>query len=269
MPKSAGIGYGQFTAAKVELFSIIIKYHMLITQAVLQKHSNIYQPYYHYIDLTSGCGYTPNGLKGCAIAFVEQAESADITIPCNADFIECEQSHIENLQQILNQRKIENGWKNTCFNFHTGKYQELIPLIVNSRNNDFGIAFIDHSGNMPDFETLKYISMKRPKMEILIYLPSTNLKRIHQYTGKKLSDYLSTIPKKSWLIRKPERSDRHKWTFLLGTNAKDLFRDYPSIKFYKIESKKGQDILKQLNLTAKEQFEDSQPTLFSNDENKI
>ena len=96
------------------------------------------------------------------------------------------------------------------------------------------------------------------KMEILIYLASTNVKRVYQHTEKRLKDYIDCIGKKYWLIRKPLRGDSHKWTFLLGSNAKSLFGDYRGINAYRLDSDIGQKILEQLNLTKQERIDSKQ-----------
>ncbi len=176
MPKVNGIGYGEFTPIKIDHFSKIAKAHLLITQAVLNRNSGYYPQNYHYIDLTAGCGQTPNGEKGCAITFVQQAESDNITINSTMSFFECDQGKLDELKHELEKQKLENRWRKSSWNFYCGKYEELIPNLINSKTKDFGLFFIDPSGELPDFDILKHLSIVRPKMEILIYLPSTNVK---------------------------------------------------------------------------------------------
>jgi three-Cys-motif partner protein len=262
MPKENDVGYSSSTGRKIATFSTIVAYHLLLTQAVLLKNSTIFPQHYNYLDLTAGCGSTPNGIKGAAIAFIEQAEKVQVKIRTTAHFIECNEKNILLLEEKLQKRKDESMWKNSEWHFHNGKYQEIIPSLLPSKNKDFGLVFIDHSGDPPNFGTLSYIAEMRPRTEILIYLPSTNIKRIYQYTKKKLKDYIESIPKKNWLIQRPKKGDRHKWTYLLGTNAENLFRAYPSIEFYPLDTEDGQKVLHDLNFTSKEKFEESQPKLF-------
>lgn len=101
----------------------------------------------------------------------------------------------------------------------------------------------------------------RPRMEILIYLPATNIKRLFPYTNKLLSDFMKTIGKKYWLIRKPIPWDQHQWTFLLGIN-KDILKDYKKIDFFKLDSEQAQSFFPKLNLSSKQMRDAVQPKLF-------
>lgn len=263
MPKIDNVGYGDCTERKMDDFSKIVAMHLAITQAVLKKNIRLYPQSYRYIDLTSGKGYSPNGVKGSPIAFLEQAEHEKFELPYRADLIECEPKNMGELKSAIAEAKNRIKWVASDINFHLGRYQDEIKKLLPIRNNnEFGLVFVDHSGDMPDFQVLHYISEMRPKMEILIYLSSTNVKRIYQHTEKRLTDYIDSIGKKYWLVRKPISWDQFKWTFLLGSNAPSLFRDYSRIDFYRLETKRGQQILEELNLTEKEQFEAKQPKLF-------
>ncbi len=256
MPKTDDVGYGDCTAKKMTDFSRIVRMHLSITQAVLRKNSNLYPQYYRYIDLTAGKGYSPNGVKGSPIAFLEQAENEIFELPYCADFIEYIPKNMAELKDAIGREKIRNSWRTPDIDFYIGIYQdEIKKLLPRKSNREFGLVFVDPSGEMPDFQVLHFIAEMRPKMEILIYLPSTNVKRTYQYTEKRLKDYIDSIGKKHWLVRKPISWDQFKWTFLLGSNAQSLFGDYKSIDFFRLESQKGQKILEKLNLTEKEQIE--------------
>jgi three-Cys-motif partner protein len=260
MPKEDGVGYGDCTEIKIAHFTKIVSMHLVVTQFVLNKFNKVYPLHYHYVELTAGKGFSPGGVKGSPIAFLEQAEAENFKLPYQADFIECETKNIGELEEALKHEKESKGWKGANWRFHCGKYQEEIPLLLKSKSYEFGLVFVDPSGDLPDFDTLHYIAEMRPKMEILIYLPSTNVKRTYQYTEKRLTDYIDIIGKKNWLIRKAIAWDQFKWTFLLGSNA-PIFKDYKSIEFFRLESKQGKDILEKLNLTEKEQIESKQYNL--------
>ncbi|OQY29878.1 MAG: hypothetical protein DRI56_12335 [Chloroflexota bacterium] len=257
MPKIDNVGYGDCTGIKMEHFPRIVAMHLAVTQAVLNKNS-YFRQHYRYIDLTAGKGFSPNGDKGSPIVFLDQAESTKFQIPYRADFIEQESKNINELKEAINREKKKNGWVARDIHFHNNTYQIEIPILLSEKNDkEFGLVFVDPSGELPDFDCLRYIAKMRPRMEILIYLSSTNVKRTIQYTGKRLSDYIGNIEKSHWLIRKAISWDQFKWTFLLGSNA-SLFKDYKSINFYQLESQDGQTILEKLDFTKKERVEAKQ-----------
>jgi three-Cys-motif partner protein len=262
MPKIDDVGFGDCTEIKISDYSKIIAMHMAITKAVICKYQTTYKNRYHYIELTSGKGYTPNGRPGSPIIFLEIAENKLENIEYYADFIECKPKNIEELQISLESERQRRNWKNNNWNFHCGKYQDEVPILLNNRSNELGLIFIDPSGDLPNLGTIQYITEMRPKMEILLYLSSTNIKRSLLYTDMRLVDFINKIGKNNWLVRKPINWDQHKWTFLLGSNAPNLFKDYKSINFYQVESLIGQGIIEGLNFTKKEQFEALQPKLF-------
>lgn len=127
---------------------------------------------------------------------------------------------------------------------------------------ELGIVYVDPSGDLPDFKSLAHISQMRPRMELLLYLSATNVKRQFQQTQKFLSDFLSETGKQHWLIRKPVKGDTHQWTFLLGSNS-DLSKPYRNIQsyFYLLNSVEGKLVFEKMNLSQEQRFEQKQPRL--------
>jgi hypothetical protein len=156
-----------------------------------------------------------------------------------------------------------NNWPdtNTKVFLHNNKYENTIPELFTSRDDkELGLVFIDPSGNKPDLGTLKYITQMRPKMELLLYLAATNIKREFGYTNKYLSDYMREIGKEYWLIKKPIKGDKFQWTFLLGSNS-DIFKDYKKIDFLRLDSAEAQKFFPILELTTKQRQDLIQPKL--------
>jgi three-Cys-motif partner protein len=261
MPIENGVGYGELTALKIEHLSKIMGMHLAITQAVLNKFPHFNQQY-RFIDMTAGKGINPNDVSGSPIVFLEQVFSEAFRLPFRADFIERSEKNLEELKTNIEKVLPQSASNHHELNFMLGNYEEVIPKLLAFQNTkEFGLIFVDPSGEVPDFETLKFIAQKRPKMEILIYLAATNVKRVHHFTEKLLSDHMMHIGKKHWLIRKPIPWDSHKWTFLLGSNT-SIFKDYKKIDFLRLDSDEAQDFFPKLNLTKKQIQDKIQPSLF-------
>jgi three-Cys-motif partner protein len=261
MPIENGIGFGEYTGVKIEHFGKILAMHMAITQAVIKKHQPYYELAYRYIDLTAGKGSTPDGNKGSPIVFLDKVDNPKFDIPYRADFIEREQCHVEELQKAVWSHPM---CQRQYVHFHHGENENVIPNLLRSKkDNELGLVYVDPTGDLPDFRTLAFISEMRPKMEILLNLSATNVKRRYQQTQKLLADFLSETNKQNWLIRKPFRADNHQWTLLLGSNS-DLFVPYKSIRnyFYLLNSPEGQAVFERLNLSQEQRIEQKQPRLF-------
>ena len=262
MPKKDGVGFGEFTELKIKNLGKIFDMHLAITQAVLRKNP-YYKQSYRYIDATAGKGYVPEStMLGSPLVFINSSASPHIEMACNVNLFECVEENYNELVRNFEACSQQHGWdtKNHV-KFHPGKYEEMLPKIFPTKKpKDLGLLFIDHSGDLPDFEAIKYLSKMRPRMEILIYLPARTIKRLYHITNKSLLDYMGEMGKKNWLIRKPVKWDNMEWTFLLGSNT-NIFKDYKDIDFYRLTSQEAQLFFPKLNLTSKQRMAKVQPKL--------
>lgn len=259
MPIVDKVGYGELTPLKIEILSRILDMHLAVTQAVLRKNP-YYRQIYRYIDVTAGKGYTPDGrIIGSPLVFLNSVKLLNQHIPYMVDLIECEDTNLTELRANVRRHCQQNGLDSKQIKFHLGNYENKVPELLPTPNDlELGLVFVDPSGNLPDFETVSYISRMRPRMEILIYIPTTNVKR---QKGKLLSDYMVEMGKKYWFVRKPLAWDKFKWTFLLGTSHPTIFKDYKGIDFVRIESPEAQEFFPKLNLTAEARMRKIQPEL--------
>jgi len=284
MPKIDDVGHSDTTILKMEVLSNILDMHFMITQAVIQKYPS-YKQRYRYVDMTAGKGLVPYSgtvskvnkihalewsgkslvhegrLFGSPLVFLTVAESEKAHIPYRSDFIEANSDNYAELEESIKNYAKLNAWQDlkTKIFFHNEKHELVIPELFQSRDDkEFGLVFIDPSGNKPDLQTLKHITRTRPKMELLLYLAATNIKREFGYTNRYLSDYMREMGKEYWLIKKPAKGDKFQWTFLLGSNS-DIFKDYKRIDFLRLDSDEAQKFFPILELTAKQRQDLLQP----------
>jgi three-Cys-motif partner protein len=264
MPIENGVGYGEYTGVKIDHLSTIVAMHLAITQAVIKKHASYFEPEYRYVDLTAGKGSTPDGTMGSPIVFLTKANNSKFDIPFQADLIEREPKNIEELKKIISARS-NDFLKQGKVYYHPDNYEKVIPNLFKTKKDfELGLVYVDPTGtkDLPDINTLAFISKMRPRMEILFYLSATGVKRQFQQTHKLLEDFLNATGKQHWLIRKPIKGDKHQWTFLLGSNS-DLFKPHKSIRsyFYLLNSPEGQQVFEKMNLSQEQRTEHRQPRL--------
>ncbi|OQX61733.1 MAG: hypothetical protein B5M51_07320 [Anaerolinea sp. 4484_236] len=262
MPKKDEVGFGKFTTLKIEILEKILGMHLAITQAVLKRRS-YYKQSYRYIDVTAGKGYVPgSSMLGSPLVFIKASSSPNFAIPCNVDLFEKKEGNYQELISNFQTYSQQHAWQaRNHVAFHLGKYEDLLPPLLPTVNSkELGLLFVDHSGDIPSFETINHVSQMRPRMEILIYIPARNIKRLYHRTNKSLADYMQEVSKKYWLIRKPVRWDNLEWTFLLGSNT-DIFKNYKKIDFYRLDSSEAHAFFPKLNLTSKQRMEKVQPKL--------
>lgn len=256
-----GVGYSKSTIKKLEYLSVIFKYHLKITNAVLEKNDYFLQSY-RYIDLTAGKGYIPDIGDGSPIIFIKSVKETNFKSPIFIDLIEKENKNIISLKKIIKSTgDFPSNIQPNCINYYESNYEDEVPRIIKNKSKEFGLIYVDPTGQLPSLDTLRYIAENRPLMEILIYISATNIKRQQHYIEIELIDFTKQVKKESWLIRSPQKSDKFQFTFLMGSNAKKLFREYKQISFYPIDSKNGKDIVNRLNLTKANYQKKIQPKL--------
>ena len=176
MPVEDGVGYGELTRLKLDHFRAIVSMHIKIAMAVLQRNT-FYNQVYHYIDANAGPGKrVENGevVRGSPLIFIDTAETMNLRY--RATLIERDIGNEASLRSSL--PELTNGSIVT----HCADQAECLRQILDTRDErELGLLFVDPTG-IPDFDTVAYVSEMRPKMEILMYVQATGIKRVRQYT---------------------------------------------------------------------------------------
>lgn len=247
MPIDKGVGYGDHTQLKQDDFLGLLSLHIKIVDGITSKAKNSWQRYYTYIDMNAGPGIY-NGIVGSPMLFLSQIEQT--TIPYQATFIEQEQCNADQLSNLIGQRSPRG--KVSVVN---GSNEHALRNGSAPTKKTFGMIYHDPNG-MPNFDLLSEVSRNQcfQHMDFVIYLGATTIKRVRRAEevagsdtkAKLLADYLGSINKATWIIRKP--AGRNQWTFAIGSNWVN-FPTWQKHGFYKIDSEEGESILKRLTYT--------------------
>jgi three-Cys-motif partner protein len=235
----------EFTPRKQTGFGAILGYQLSVCRGIFQ--NPLRSKYiYTYIDINAAYGYYPSmKLDGSPLIFLKRAEKYGI--PYKAYFIEEELDNCEKLTTNIGDLA-PGKWQ-----LYNDKYENVLPDLCRKIRDSYGMLYHDPN-NIPSFDILSYVYRNNNLyfVDCLISTSATIIKRVKNGCGgKSLVDYLKTINKKFWLIRDLDKSDKHQWTLLFGTNW-DGFKNYEKQGFYRIDSSKGRDILRRCNMTADE-----------------
>jgi len=245
----------KYTPQKNEDFRFFLRTHIKITDYTLRR--NIWaDPSYHYFDITAGPGKGEYG-PGSPVIFCEEIKS--INRQYQATFIEYDEKKCQELRLNLTPYADNRGH----LTIHCGDHHSVLGEYIRTKHaKDYGLLFDDPTGQIPSFDLLAKFAEYYPRIDILIYVAPTNIKRQYQSrlcsNDLRLEDFIKQIPKAYWLIRKPQ--GRHQWTFLLGTNW-DSFPCFKSRGFYHKDSEQGQEIFNRINYT-KDELNGTNRTLF-------
>jgi three-Cys-motif partner protein len=255
---SSGQGFSENTLIKQKQFRKFVDVHLRICQVIFDKYQSNYwlSHKYHYIDLNAGPGITNEYGVGSPIIFLQESVNHKVDSRCH--FVDLESSALQELEKNIEQFPCEAKYF-PCAN-HLAIQNISDILHTYSRNNKkrlYGLIYSDENGSVPPFDELaKAFKHKHlESIDILIYFSATNVKRCLKSDSadrfKRLTEYICSVPKKHWQIRKAYVGDKHQWSFLFGTN----WMGYPEMKeldLYDIKTKKGQSILESLTYTNKE-----------------
>lgn len=248
MPISDECPVSEWTPEKLDCFATIVHIHVAISMRVLRKHQ-FYPREYRYIDATAGPGLVKElNRKGSPLLALDAISAAK----CRArmDLIDVNPLAIVQLANEM----LSRAHPGIVLKLHLGKYEEVSQELLRNKHdrNTIGLLYIDPPGTAVDADTVIDFAGEFPRMELLLCITATNMKRI----SRRPQEYLPA--KNHWLIRKPV-SHFH-WTFMLGSNC-NLFDKFRHLDMYPITSVEGREIFDKCNLTAEELARSVQPPL--------
>lgn len=143
---------------------------------------------------------------------------------------------------------------------HVEACEDGVPawLARNGRQPDrYGLVFSDPIGTEIPVRMLAQVAQTLPRVDILTYVGATAYKRrggarrARGVDSPRLAEHIRAVGKKYALIREPLDGDEQQWTFVLFTDW-DGFPDWRNEGFYRLDSQRGVEVLRRLNLTRPE-----------------
>lgn len=253
MPVENGVGVSEKTPIKEQDFGIFLRWHFIIVKSVWQRW-NIPNGVYHYFDANAGPGYHESrDCPGSPMVFLATAKQ--MGIPYEAHFVEEDEC-------IANALSKRVGKSPQAHTYCENNMQALPRLLRAIPLNRFGLIYFDPNGP-PDFDLISKISgmPETQKLDLLVRCSATSVKRVRQYTGRRLTEQLARINKQIWIIKEIGQGDPHQWTFLLGTNYANQ-RDWAREGWLRGDSVAGAIQLERMDSTNAELEARRQPALF-------
>jgi hypothetical protein len=226
MPIINGIGQGDCTIEKENIFRALLGQHIAIVREVLGNEKNYWASReYVYIDLYAGSGRNEEvECDGSPVIFLKTIKDK---LRYKAHFVEKRADNCKALREVT-------LLYNSC-TIYEGDNKDVLPGILKSvPPKSYGLVYVDPNG-IADWDLIYQVT-ENPKykfMDILLYLSATSYKRART----PVDNFLNKVSKSNWIIREPVWHDQ--WTFLFGTNYLN-YNPWKSLKMHKLKSIKGQ-----------------------------
>ena len=253
MPVINGIGISPETPIKQDHFKTIVEKHLkIVCDGIFKKNYGwVENNKYFYYDMNAGSGFY-EGIVGSPLIFLNEAIKYR-HVQFNVYLFEIEPDNIVQLERIVSEAHYPPNINIHYIQKDSSVY--LTDYLFYSHNQQFGMVYSDPTGSVPPFDTLAKFSQRKycQRTDIVINFAASTIKRIRGSSKcierRCLTDYLSVISKKAWIIR--ENHGKHQWTFLIGANWIN-FPEFRGIGFRYADSAEGQSILDNLNMSARE-----------------
>lgn len=247
------------TPVKQEWLGKILDFQFRLAQKVREKNG-IQKPFLYY-DLNAGSGVDPRTGEDGSPIIALRLLNKHFPHSFVAHFYEYKPQEYEALS-----RRIE-----VSPNVHLHHQDNRTVSIVDMRSwNDWsgwqlGLIYCDPNTIDVPYEKLAEFNHLAPRMDILINVTATSLKRTEHIKGLTLEGMLNHINKKHWWIRTPY--SKWQWTMFLGMNT-DVFKtrnlriEGKQLELVPLESEAGQAHFTRATLTVPELKDLIQPKLF-------
>lgn len=255
------------TQLKQEWFSRFAYFHLNlkhyeITQMIGRR---FFRPaYYQYIDMTAGCGYLPLLGDGSPVRHAIASEKhrrkrkGENPLRVSAHLIEENPDTFYHLQKTLDmKRKLMRCDPLYDSMIYNERYQKVIPEMFfrNGQSENgipcFGLLYCDPNGQIPEFELLKQLNAHHPRLDVLLHVSASNIKRVKgTHGGLSLLECMQHSGKRHWKIARLGTT-RHQWAFLYGTNVPNML-DRADLNLYSVRGSVGKDVFHILNFTERE-----------------
>jgi hypothetical protein len=284
MPSQKGVGLSEYTPLKQAHFQRLVSILMKASLNIMQRHTWA-MPFYTYLDLSAGPGRYADkaGLTVEGSPLIALLTARLLHLPLVAVFYEEDLATFGVLRNTLTPhfaqppQRIPQAVYWTSTQEHPqqallvyGDAQALVPELLAQWRLDaeqqdakhLGLLYSDPNGLIP-FAVLEEAARSLPQCDFLIQAGATTHKR--QYYNDRnglcstFEEMLDTIKKQFWLIR--DLYGAQHWTFLLGSNWKEMPRKLSGQGFHDLRSPEGQSIMRRANKRAKDQ--DGQGDLFT------
>jgi hypothetical protein len=244
------VGYSIYTQSKVYNFKKIVEMHTRICKGIVNRYKR-YDYRYFYMDLTAGTGFIPStDLPNCANVMIQTLQSNRVLFQAhlidqeNADILRC------------------NLGPSPALYYYKQDHNNIAKDVIDRhvQKQPYGLIFYDPNGpgivngQWRSLDTISELYNTCPHLDtvdFMMYLSGTAVKRVKHITNRNLTDWLSTLGKEFWVVRKPKGP--WQWTFLLGTNW-DTYPKIKSIDFYPSNTSQGNIYFEDVCRTKKELY---------------
>jgi len=239
------VGHGDYTELKTFNFKKIVEMHARVCKGIIPRSTWCDRRYF-YLDLTAGTGFLPKtNQPNCAHVMINTLRSTGLEFQAHL----IDENNADTLRANLD--------RSPALYYYPNNHNDIMENIISRhlKKPSYGLMFYDPNspgitnGNWQSLDSIADAYTKYPalgKVDLMMYLSGTAVKRANSSTQKKLWDWLATINKKYWVIRKPKGT--WQWTFILGTN----WDSYPSIKsigFHPSNTPEGSNYFDTINFT--------------------